>query len=282
MTAASSSPLSPRSVLLVKTICLVVLAYHASRWFRISPWDLGGDMDAYWQAAIRLREGSELFPPLSDLDAHNVYRYSPWFAAAWIPLTYMPHGAVEIAWTACLLLAAAALLRPLVRLTFPSIALLLLIGVPLVESAWYGQVQPLMVLGIQSALRRPAGPVMIGLAASLKATPIAFALVYAIRRQWGRCVLSFVVAIGLAAPTLWFDLSHYPFDAGVTVSLWTVTPALWLAFAATTVAAALRFAVIRPQWAVLAAGVAAIALSPRVYLDMVSYLLPAVSRTSRW
>ena len=44
------------------------------------------DADAYWQAALRIRDGLPLYGG-SRLDETQIYRYAPWFAYAWLPLT---------------------------------------------------------------------------------------------------------------------------------------------------------------------------------------------------
>jgi hypothetical protein len=44
---------------------------------------------SYWDAALRLRNSATLYLPGLPTDP-SVYRYPPWFAAAWIPLTFLP------------------------------------------------------------------------------------------------------------------------------------------------------------------------------------------------
>ncbi|MGH2385582.1 MAG: hypothetical protein ACRDGB_11120, partial [Candidatus Limnocylindria bacterium] len=63
-------------------ISLYVLA--AGILYSIGNWTLE-DMDAYWDAAVRLRAGEPLYREYADATAANVYRYAPWFAFAWIP-----------------------------------------------------------------------------------------------------------------------------------------------------------------------------------------------------
>jgi hypothetical protein len=272
----SSWSLSPRAVRYLVAISLVVVGFQSTRWVLLSPWQLGGDMEAYWQAALRLREGLPLYPALSDLDAHSVFRYSAWFAAAWVPITYLPKEPVTAVWVALQLVASAVVLRPLVIRGAPGWVLLLLLAPLMTQSAWYGQIQPLVVFMILWGLPRTSGPIWIGVAASLKAFPALFALVYVARRQWGRAALTLAVALVLSAPTLLFDISHYPFDAGLTVSFWSLSPHLWLLTAVVSLAVCMVAALRRSRWIVLVAGAATILASPRVYLDMISYLLPAI------
>src|SRR5207248_1690343 len=69
-------------------------------------------MDAYWNAAMRLRAGQPLYAPGLPTDS-DLYRYAPWFAYAWVPLTYLPKGAVLVAWMGICLAAAIASVAPL-------------------------------------------------------------------------------------------------------------------------------------------------------------------------
>src|SRR5919106_4316637 len=80
-------------------------------WWSITDWHLK-DMNAYWDAGLRLRAGEPLFPPVSDVLASEVYRYSPWFAWLWAPLTLLPREIVNVLWSAVLLAASAAAAWP--------------------------------------------------------------------------------------------------------------------------------------------------------------------------
>jgi hypothetical protein len=177
---------------------------------RVGDWSLT-DMDAYWNAAVRLREGAPLYPPLTDAGAADVYRYSPWFAWAWLPLTYLPHALVSIAWSA-LLAAASVVTAGLIarRGSLTAIALGALIGSLMLWSTASGNVQPLLVALLAWGVERRSGPAWIGLAASLKIFPVLYALVYVGRREWSRAALAALVGGGLFAWTLAYDLSNYP------------------------------------------------------------------------
>ena len=52
---------------------------------------VGVDVSAYWEAANRLRDGDPLYQARA-ANASDLYRYAPWFATAWIPLTYLPQA----------------------------------------------------------------------------------------------------------------------------------------------------------------------------------------------
>lgn len=271
-----SGILTSRAVRYLIAISLVILGFQSTRRVLLSPWQLGGDMEAYWQAAVRLREGLPLYPALGDLNAHSVFRYSAWFAAAWVPITYLSKAAVTVVWVALQMAATAALVRPLLNRGAAGWGLLLLLAPSMIQSAWYGQIQPVVAFIILWGLPKTSGPIWIGVAASLKAFPALFTLVYVARRQWGRAALTIAVALVLSAPTLLFDISNYPFDAGLTVSFWSLSPYLWLLTAGASLAVCIVAALRRSRWIVLVAGAATILVSPRVYLDMISYLLPAI------
>lgn len=58
----------------------------------------GSDVAAYWGAAERIRAGEPLYVA-GVANASDLYRYAPWFAYAWVPLTYLPSDIVTSAWS---------------------------------------------------------------------------------------------------------------------------------------------------------------------------------------
>ncbi|HET7056957.1 MAG TPA: glycosyltransferase 87 family protein, partial [Thermomicrobiales bacterium] len=151
---------------------------------RIGDWSLS-DMDAYWNAATRLREGLPLYPAVPDSGAADVFRYAPWFAWAWVPLTFLPKAAVAVAWSALLVGASAVAIMPIVRQpSLTRIAAAALLGTILLWSAASGNVQPVIVAILVLGIEGRSGPLWVAIAASLKIFPIGFALVYAGRREW--------------------------------------------------------------------------------------------------
>ena len=115
--SATSRP-RPRTVLVrlarIVAIALIVGVGVSQLIFTVGDWHLK-DAGAYWEAAMRLRDGEPLYPPLADHEASEVYRYAPWFAVAWIPLTYLPKDAVLLLWMGLCLGAAIASVAPLAR-----------------------------------------------------------------------------------------------------------------------------------------------------------------------
>ncbi len=187
---------------------LVGLASYALLTYALSR-EVGADVAAYWNAAERLREGQPLYVP-GEPNASDLYRYAPWFAAAWIPLTYLPHDAVVAGWVGLMVVAALATCVPLLW-RGPTGWAAFAIFMPLqLQGAIFGNVQPLLVLMLMWGVERRSGPLWIALAASLKAVPLALALVYAGRGELGKAAWSLALTLILIAPMLLFDLASYP------------------------------------------------------------------------
>ncbi len=230
------------------------------------------DWQAYLGAAERLRAGLALYPPVTDPGAASVYRYAPWFAVAWIPLTFLPRDAVGVGWVLAMFAASGFALWPLVGSRRLGLALLGGLLAPfLAGAAIHGNVQPLIVAALVHTLDRRAGPVTVGLAASLKGFPLVYALRYALLGEWRRCALAVAIALVMTAPILLFDLSHYPVMPGPLTGLWLVSPIAWAAGAVAGLAALARLARGRVGW--FATSLAVVLAMPRLlYYDM-TYLL---------
>jgi hypothetical protein len=167
------------------------------------------DMNAYWDAALRLRQGEPLYPPLFDTQSADVYRYAPWFAFVWVPLTFLPYPIVGGIWVLASLGAAAY-----VVLRVQNVVVALFLGPVLVQVALIGNVHILLLAGLLWGLERRSGPAWIALAASLKAFPLLLALVYVGRGEWRRVGFTLLITALLVLPILAFDLSAYPFSDG--------------------------------------------------------------------
>lgn len=234
-----------------------------------------GDVDAYWQAALRLRSGQPLYLPGVDPDSYQVFRYAPWFAWLWVPLSYLPQTVVEWAWGAVLAAASVAILVGLAWLRRPAAwAIALIIAPWLLSLVQVGNIQPLVVAVLAFGISRRSGPIWIGIAASLKLAPLAFALVYLARREWLRFLGSGAVAAILLAPALFDDLSGYSTDPGRSFSLYYyMSPAAWLAAAATSSLLAFVLAVRRSPYVWVAAAVAVMLLPPRTHVTYATFLV---------
>ncbi len=236
-------------------------------WWSVQDWHLS-DMNAYWDAGVRLRTGGALFPPVTDVNASEVYRYSPWFAWLWTPLTLLPRGIVNVLWSAVLLAASFAAVWPLARRrAWVGVAFFLpiLIGISAI-----GNVHALLIASLVFGVGRRSGPLWIGVAASLKLLPILFVITYLGRRQWWRAAATLAVSALLLAPYLLYDLSNYVTSPGGGGLLYD-WPVAYGAAVVATVGAAAYLARSRFGW--LAASAAVVIAIPRSFLYDVSWVL---------
>lgn len=264
--------------LLALAICIGFgLAFVISN---VRSWELE-DAEAYWNAALRLRDGQALYIAVDPgADETIAYRYAPWLAWTWVPLTFLPKGIVQAGWSLLLVTAVIAAVSPLIRQrTVAAICLAALLGGLLVRTASTGNVHALIVAALVHGVPRRSGPLWIGMAASLKIAPIAYALVYAGRRQWGRAGMAVGLGLLLFAPALLYDLRGYPTEAGDSLSLLSIAgPIPWVVLAAGAGLAALLLARARIAWG--AASVAVLAVIPRLELYGLTYLLVGLNATS--
>ena len=281
--ALDRRPIVSGSMLLTLGICLAFGIGNVI--YSVTAWEIP-DIGAYWNAALRLREGGPLYPPVADVNASDVYRYAPWFAAAWIPLTFLPRPVVDAAWSIALVAASAAVVLPaLWARSRAAFAFTVLIGSFLVLIASRGNVQPLMVAALVFGVERRSGPLWIALCASLKATPILFVLVYAARGEWGRAAATLLLTAVLVGPMLLFDLAGYTTSPGSSQSLYGISPALFAVVAAASVLMAAYVAWRHRPWAWLAASVAVILCLPRAFTYELTFvfvgLVPAIEAWRR-
>jgi Glycosyltransferase family 87 len=249
---------------------LLALAAYALLSYALSR-ELGADVSAYWNAAERLRAGDPLYAA-GAANASDLYRYAPWFAAAWVPLTFLPREAVTAGWVGLMLAAALLSTLPLIRRGPAGWAALAILGPLQIEGAVFGNVQPLLVLGLLWGVERKGGPLWIALGASLKAVPLLLAFVYAGRGEWRRAGLAVGLTAVLVLPALVMDLSGYSTDPGPNQSsLAGVSLYLYLPVVAATLAASWILARTRFGWV---AGAIAMVLSlPRLLEYEVGFLL---------
>lgn len=248
-------------------------------YWSLTDWNLV-DMNVYWDAAQRLRAGGSLYA--DGANTFHAYRYAPWFAVAWVPLTYLPKALIGFAWSTVLLVASAAVLWPLVRTRTTAGLLLLVMMLPLlVPMATGGNVQPLMVAALLYGAPRRSGPIWVGLAASLKVAPILFVLVYLGRREWTKAAVTIIVAAALLAPALLMGLSATTIDAGPVAALPAISPILYVAVAVSATLVALLVSAKWPTYGPIAAATATVIALPRLFLSDVTTLLAGLSSINR-
>jgi predicted membrane protein len=259
-------------VRLARTVALAVVigVSFFNLYQAVIHWTLS-DASAYWNAALRLREGAGLYPVLANVDASEVYRYAPWFAWLTVPWTYLPQQAAGALWSAVLLAGSGLALIPLVRArAWLAVAFFapILIGISAV-----GNVHPLIIASLVWSLERRSGPIWIGVAASLKVVPILFAVFYLGRGQWGRAAVAVAVTALLWAPALLYDLRGYATEAGQAASLISV-PIVWAIVVGAAIGVTMRLAPGRFGW--LAAATSVVLALPRLFVYDVTYLMAGV------
>ncbi|HET6381255.1 MAG TPA: glycosyltransferase 87 family protein [candidate division Zixibacteria bacterium] len=238
------------------------------------------DADAYWLAALRLREGEPLYlPAAAYADEIDIYRYAPWFAYAWVPLTYLPQESAYLVWRALLAAGAVAAVLPILRrLTPAGLVLTLLIFSLLVSNLPAANVTALLVGALAVSLRTRAGPVVLGLAGSLKIFPLLLVFGYVAERRWRDAVVAVGVAAILWAHLLAFRLENYPTEFG-GVGLYRLAAWLWPVVAVAAVVVIGGLAHRRSRWTWLAAGAAIPLAVPRIWLPDAAYTATAVGPT---
>lgn len=257
-------------VLFIVLVLLFALMAYALMTYALSR-EVGSDVAAYWGAGERIRAGEPVYLA-GAANASDLYRYAPWFAYAWVPLTLLPRDAVTAAWVALMVIAALASTLPLVRHGLAGVAAFALFAPLQLQGAIFGNVQPLLVLMLLWGVERRTGPLWIAIGASLKAVPLLLALVYVGRREWSRAGLAALLTGVLVAPALLFDLSGYSTDPGPSqMSLTAVAIPLYVAVAVALVALAVAAARTRYRW-VLGA-LAMLAALPRVLTYEAGFLL---------
>lgn len=206
--------------------------------------------------------------------------YAPWFAVAFVPLTFLPQPVLTVAWSATLLAATLGVGWTLWRMGGAPAKFLALMTVPaLFAVSAGGNVQPLMVLGLLVGLHRRSGPLWVAIAASLKFTPILFVLdlVYLARRDWRRAAVTLLLTAVLVVPAFLLGL-----PLGRATDWAEAAPSL-LAWGPWTygavVGAACLVAVIGPKrFAPLAAASAVILALPRLFVYDVTLIAAAAAR----
>jgi hypothetical protein len=239
---------------------------------------VGVDVAAYLGAAERLRAGEPLYGG-AVANASDLYRYAPWFAVAWVPLSLLPHDVVTGAWVGLMLAAALLSTVPLLWRGRAGWAAFAVFAPLQLQGAVFGNVQPALVLLLLWGVERRSGPIWIAIGASLKGVPLLLALVYAGRGEWARAAWSVGIAAALVLPALLFNVSDYSTDVGPgQMSLWSVSLPLYLVVAIALVG--LAWVAARTRFAWVVAALAALAALPRLLSYEIGFLLIGLARRS--
>lgn len=233
------------------------------------------DADAYWLAALRLREGEPLYLPISAYaDEIDIYRYAPWFAYAWVPLTWLPQEVAYLVWRGLLLGGAVAAGVPLLRTRTAAgfVLALLMVGL-LASNNQAANVTPLIVGALALLLPTRAGPVALGVAGSLKIFPLLFVAGYVAERRWRDMAVALGVAGVLWAHVLAFGFGDYPTEWG-GVSFYRLAPLLWPVVAVAVLGGLAWLVLRRSPWSWLVAGSAIPVVVPRVWIPDAAYVVP--------
>lgn len=233
------------------------------------------DMRVYHDAALRLRVGEPLYG--GDVTPYNAYRYAPWFAYVWVPMTFLSAEAERALWSMALLGGTAVCLLPLLRASKSHLLAAALFGTLLFGISTGGNVQALMVAGLMFGLPSRFGWLAVGLAASMKVVPLAFVAVFIAQGRWRQAAGAMVLTVALWAPILAFHVDPVTFEAGAAGIL---PQPVWLAVGSLTALFTLGLAKRRSRWTAQAASVAAILALPRLFAYEVTLLLVAVNQNA--
>jgi len=254
------------------------LAYTLASWFLA--WN-PADARAYYLAAERLRDGEPVYAAMHP-DAHEVFRYAPWFAVAFVPLTFLPLDVVTHAWSLAMLACAALAVVPVLRLGGrAAVVVSALLGALLAETAMFGNAHPLVVALLSWTIGRSSAPWWLGIATSIKLVPIGFVIPWLRLRPRRDAFLAIGVSVLLFAPMLLFDLSGYVTSPGTgLMSIYAASPALWALVATIAIGMLVWLAAHGSPYAYVAAAVAMFVVPPRVSTAYLAFLLPAIVAAS--
>ena len=157
---------------------ILAVVFVGLRLFAIKPWADSVDAYAYWTT----RSGD--FYAAASTGQIGAYLYSPAFAQALAPLTWLPVAVFTALWTA---LNCAALWWLLGRMALPSLLFL-----PIPFEIISGNVHLLYAVAIVAGFRYPVSWALMLLT---KVTPGVGVLWFLVRREWR----AFVLAIGVTA-----------------------------------------------------------------------------------
>ena len=233
------------------------------------------DVHAYYDAGARLNAGLPLYDQPASTDEAAFYRYPPLLAILFRPLAMLPFSAAAAIWMAILV---GALALTIVRLGTGRRTWLVL-GMLALPTGWslvIGQAQVAVTL-----LMALGSPWAIALAANVKLFPALAAIWWVGRRDLRSLAWFGAWLVGLAVVQLIAEPNGslaFPGTLGLAqvgdvanLSIYAVSPLLWVAGLAAGIVIAWRLAPTRWGWA--AAVVLSVLATPRLLVYQLSTLV---------
>lgn len=256
----------------VASAILIALSITNVIW-AVSDWRFY-DLITYLDAAQMWVDTGNPYTPTARAEDWMLYRYGPWFAALFVPLLSLPQPVVEVGFSAIVTAASVLAVVPMIRqYGRPAVPIALFFGTMLFGIGTGGNIQPVMVAVLAWSLTTRFGPLGVGIAASMKLTPLLFVVVYAGQREWRKVAATLLTTAILLGPIFFFELPPQATMPGPSNSLLHIHPVLWSAAAAGTIAFAAwqSYRVAPTRW--LATCVAVVMASPRlVGYDLTMFL----------
>lgn len=190
-----------RAGLLLTAAVTVMVLWQAATQFML-------DLEVFQDAGRALVTGRDLYS--EDFPTRSGFRfiYPPFGAIVFAPLAPLDATVAQIAWSAATIVSVWAILAMVavrLKLDRPGIVALALTGVallsePLRSNLMFGQINVFLFLMITADVlgftpRRFRG-VLLGVAAGIKITPAAFALLFLVRKDWGSLARSVAAVVG--------------------------------------------------------------------------------------
>ena len=271
--------MTARAILVRIGIALAFIGFAAgiwALWFHMTT-DPLADVRAYYDAGARLNAGQPLYVPVSSTNEPGSYHYPPLVAIMFRPLALLPYEVAALIWTAVIV---GATILTIVRLGIRR-PVFLVVGwlfLPLMWTVAIGQAQALVTL-----LLTIGSPWAVALAANFKVFPILVAVYWIGRREWSRLgkfagwmvglvVLQLVLEPAATSSYLSFLRNENVSDVH-NLSLFALSPILWVVSVVLLGIAALWLAPTRWGWA------AAVALSVFATPRLLSYQLSTLIAT---
>ena len=200
--------------LLILLLFLSILAFH----YRIK--DEMIDFEVNWKAGLRLRTGETLY---RETDGHYQFKYLPFSAFLYLPLTYLPLSWAKGVWFALVLLSSVLIFylsHRLIRvegsknLVIPLFAAFILARY-FIREIQLGQINAfitlLLVLMISFLCRKDSAEkeagFFQGLASALKLYALIFLPYFLLRKKWLSLGIGLLVlGLALLAPSLFYGI----------------------------------------------------------------------------